>query len=149
MGVQGVNNDPLEDLLKNLPDWPGNRKPKNRPSSNAPFAEDRFNGAKPRKFLINGVEVQMFTVGGLAQALGKKATTIRAWEHRGWIPKAQYRTPKPRGPQIPEKTSRGRRLYTLEQVEFLLEAAERFNIDDKNNNDWNGFREYIKQNWPK
>lgn len=144
-----MNTDPFNDLLKDLPDWPGNRRPKNRKLSTAPAAEDRFNGAKSKKFLINGEEVEMFTIGGVAQALGKSTATIRAWEYRGWLPRAQFRTPKPRKQQIPDKTSRGRRLYTLEQVEFLLEAAERFNINDKNVGDWNGFREHIKNNWPK
>jgi len=50
--------------------------------------------------------------------------------------------------QIPEKTSQGRRLYSLEQVEFLLEAMDRFKVREVNHGDWNGFRKHIKDNWP-
>lgn len=139
--------DPL-DLFKSLPDYPGGRAPKNREGQVKAVAEDRYNGAKPKKYNINGQQVLMFTIGDLAKALGKRPSTLRVWEHRGWLPKAKYRTPKPVKQQIPEKASRGRRLYSLEQVEFLIEAMERFNIREVNHGDWNGFRKHIKDNYP-
>lgn len=139
--------DPLE-MFNNLPDYPGGRKPKNRGTKVKAIAEDRYNGAKPKKYIINGQELLMFTIGDLAKAIGKRPSTLRVWEHHGWLPKAKYRTPKPVKQQIPEKTSQGRRLYSLEQVEFLLEAMSRFNVREVNHGDWNGFRKYIKDNWP-
>jgi len=139
--------DPLE-LFKDLPDYPGGRKPKNRNRKTKPIAEDKYNGAKPKKYIINGEEVLMFTIGELAKAIGKRPSTLRVWEHRGWLPKAKYRTPKPMKQQIPEKTSQGRRLYSVQQVEFLLEAIIRFKVREINHGDWNGFRTYIKDNWP-
>lgn len=146
MGIQSVK-DPL-DLFNDLPDYPGGRKPKNREKASPAIAEDRFNGAKPKKFIINGNEVWLFTIGELAKALNKRPSTLRVWEHRGWLPKAKYRTPKPVKQQLPEKTSKGRRLYSLEQVEFLMEAMERFKVRDVNHGDWNGFRKHIKENYP-
>lgn len=139
--------DPL-DLFNSLPDYPGSRIPKNRTTKTKAVAEDRFNGAKPKKYIINGQEMYMFTIGELAKAIGKRPSTLRVWEHYGWLPKAKYRTPKPIKQQIPEKTSRGRRLYTLDQVEFLMEAINRFNIQEVNHGDWDGFRKHIKENWP-
>jgi len=139
--------DPLE-LFKDLPDYPGGRKPKNRSKKTKTIAEDRYNGAKPKKYTINGEEVLMFTIGDLAKAIGKRPSTLRVWEHRGWLPKAKYRTPKPLKQQIPEKTLQGRRLYSVVQVEFLLEAITRFKIRETNHGDWNGFRKHIKDNWP-
>ena len=139
--------DPLE-LFNSLPDYPGSRTPKNRAVKSKAVAEDRFNGAKPKKYIINGQEMYMFTIGEVAKAIGKRPSTLRVWEHRGWLPKAKYRTPKPIKQQIPEKTSRGRRLYTLDQVEFLMEAIQRFNIPEVNHGDWDGFRKHIKEHWP-
>jgi hypothetical protein len=70
------------------------------------------------------------------------------WEQQGWIPRATFRTPTPRGQQIPGKTLKGRRLYSLSQVEFLMDALEHFKIDDPNKANWDGFRKHIKNNWP-
>lgn len=141
-----MNRDPL-DLLGDLPDWPGNTPPRNR-GGKKPIALDKYNGAKPTVFRIGGVDKELFTVGQLAKALGRKAITIRMWEQQGWLPKATYRTPPPAGPQIPGKASKGRRLYSVEQLVFLTEAAEKYKIDDPNQSDWDGFRNHIKQAWP-
>jgi hypothetical protein len=145
-----MSRDPLE-LLGDLPDWPGTRPPKNRENSGTNYltAVDRFNGAKPVVYRIGGVDRQLFTVGELAKALNRKAITIRSWEHKGWLPKATYRTPAPSGHQLPNTSPKGRRLYSMEQVEFLLNAAEQYKIDDPHHPDWEGFRNHIKNHWPK
>jgi DNA-binding transcriptional MerR regulator len=49
------------------------------------------------------------TIGALARALGKSVKTLRLWETKGWIPEAVQRTPK------------GERLYTPEQVLSIRE----------------------------
>jgi hypothetical protein len=145
-----MGKDPL-DLLGDLPDWPGNTPPKNRKTTkySSKIALDRYNGAKPVIYKINGVDRPMFSVGKLAQALGRKAVTIRVWEHKGWIPRATYRTPPPRGQQLPGAQIKGRRLYSQEQVDFLIEALEKYNIQDTRSPDWVEFRSHIQHNWPK
>ena len=141
--------DPL-DMLGDLPDFPGSRPPKNRKTKNKELTTitDRFHGVKPKKFKVNGEDKLFFTIGDLAKILNRKPVTIRMWESRGYIPKAVYRTPKPRGNQIPGKSVQGRRLYSLEQVEFLVEAITRFRLDDKGG-DWDGFRKHTSQQYPK
>ncbi|CAB4154286.1 hypothetical protein UFOVP629_33 [uncultured Caudovirales phage] len=143
-----MNRDPLE-FFNSLPDFPGKTPPKNRKIvSKDPLAEDRLNGAKSKIMKINGVDRQFFTVGELAKAVNRKPVTIRSWELNGWLPKAKYRTPAPRGTQIPGKVAKGRRLYSLEQVEFLLTALLRFEIDNPAKANWDGFRQHIKNQWP-
>jgi len=144
-----MSRDPL-DLLGDLPDWPGNTPPKNRPGSKKRVSDidDRFNGARSKTFVVKGEERTFFTVGELAKALNRKPVTIRSWESRGWIPKANYRTPTPRGQQIPGKPVKGSRLYSLEQVEFLMDALQRFNLDDPVQANWEGFKKHTKTNWP-
>lgn len=142
--------DPLE-FFNNLeaPDYPGKTPPKNREKrTSGTNLEDRFNGAKGKVFRVNGEDKVFYSVGDLAKCLNRKPVTIRMWEQRGWIPKATYRTPTPRGQQIPGKTLKGRRLYSLEQVEFLMDALERFKIDDPNKANWEAFRKHIKDKWP-
>lgn len=139
--------DPL-DLLGDLPDYPGNTPPKNRGKAPAPPSSD-LNGAKGKVYRINGADVELFTIGELARALGKKPVTIRMWEREGWIPRATYRTPTPRGRQIPDRQSKGRRLYSREQVEFLANAVYSFSLGERTSPHWDKFREHVKTNWPK
>jgi hypothetical protein len=137
-------------LFDDLPDWPGNTPPKNRVSDrkvkNTPT--DALNGARGKVYRIQGEDKEFFTIGELARALNRKAVTIRSWEQRGWLPKVKYRTPAPAGEQIPGKPSKGRRLYSRSQVEFLLEAVTKFNLDHSKLANWSGFQKHIRANWP-
>lgn len=138
--------DPL-DLLGDLPYWPGKTPPKNAGQPKKRTTED-LNGARGVTYKINGVQVELFTIGELSKAIGRKPVTIRMWESQGWIPKANYRTPTPQGEQIPGKATKGRRLYTRAQVVFLAEAVTMFNLDKKASPDWVRFRNHVKANWP-
>lgn len=143
--------DKVLDMFGDLPDFPGKRLPKNRPSTKKALADnvvDRFNGARSKTYIINGETKVFFTIGELAKALGRRPVTIRMWESRGWLPKATYRTPKPKGVQIPDKSVQGRRLYSLEQVTFLVEAFETYGFSTDNPK-WDQFRAHIKNNYPK
>lgn len=73
--------------------------------------------AKPKTLSVGGQDREFFTVGNLAQALGRKPVTMRAWERAGVIPKPTFRKPSqdPRG---------ARRLYTREQVEGMVQIAK-------------------------
>lgn len=74
--------------------------------------------AKPRKYVVGGVEMEFFTVGQLARALGRQPVTIRKWEREGVIPRSTYQSPgrddDPRG---------RRRLYSRKQVEGIVRIA--------------------------
>ncbi|MGW0626208.1 MerR family transcriptional regulator [Streptomyces sp. NPDC002758] len=104
--------------------YPGSTRPlvrhRNRlnteaaPSAADPGAWD----AKPRKYVVAGVETEFFTVGDLAKALGRQPVTIRKWEREGVIPKSTYQSPGKGG------DVRGRRrLYTRQQVEGMVRIA--------------------------
>lgn len=144
-------NDKALEMLGDLPDFPGKRAPKNRPLNQKyrdNIVTDRLNGAKGKSYRVNGEDVLFFSIGELAKALGRSPVTIRMWESSGWLPKATYRTPKPKGEQIPNKIVQGRRLYSLEQVEFLLAALEQYRLNTASPQ-WDEFRKHIKQNYPK
>jgi hypothetical protein len=143
-----MTDDPIMRMFGDLPDYPGKTPPKNRKGSKPRLAEDRYRGAKSKVYSINGVDRVLFTVGEFARALGRKAVTIRMWEQQGWIPKANYRTSVPKSPTIVGKPPKGRRLYSLEQLDCVLTGAERYQIDDPVKANWEGFRKHIKDNWP-
>lgn len=88
---------------------------------------------------IGGQPRQFYTVGELAKALGREPVTIRSWEHKGWMPPPKFRTPKPRGVQLPDKAMKGRRLYTQEQVLYLVSAVRDFGLVEPKTADWGGF----------
>jgi hypothetical protein len=146
--------DPLE-LFGDLPDFPGSRTPKNRPNAKKFYNEldDRYNGAKSKIYIINGEKKVFFTVGGLAQALNRKSVTMRMWENRGWLPKPRFRTPTPQGVHFGEKSPKGRRLYSLDQVDFLIDAVNQFGLqhpyDNINPKVWEDFVQHIKNNYPR
>ena len=100
--------------------YPGTRrKIENNPPPPVP---DRLAwDAKPRIFVVGGKDVELFTVGQLAQALGREAGTIRKWESNGILPKAMYSSPSddPRGK---------RRLYTRAMVEGIVKIAKQEGI---------------------
>lgn len=140
--------DPLASL-GDLPNWPGNTPPRNRSANPKPrVTQDELNGARPKIYRIKGVDREFYTVGEVARALHRQPVTLRMWEQRGWLPKVKYRTPPPAGEQIPGKTPKGRRLYSKDQLVFLVEAVQRFHLDDQRKANWVGFRQHIRANWP-
>lgn len=145
MGFEGV-----DDLFGDLPNYPGKTPPKNRDKKPAQY-DGPLAALKPTVYIINGEAQDFYTIGQLAQALGRKPGTIRMWEDRGRIPPATYRTAEPAGEQIPGKRLRGRRLYSRRQVELIIQAVELFIGDNPKNNSarWNEFKQYIKQHWIK
>jgi hypothetical protein len=63
------------------------------------------------------VTVELFTIGALAKALGKKPVTLRKWMAKGWLPQAQYR----------EKLVGGagqRRYWSRQQIEIIHRIAK-------------------------
>lgn len=149
MGSKDVNT--LWDLFGDLPDFPGKKVPKNRPEAKSKDSvlDDRYHGAKGKEYVINGQKVILYTIGELAKALGKSPVTIRMWESKGWIPKTSYRTSPPKVEQLPGRAPKGRRLYSQEQLDILLDGMERYGISEHFTGDWEGFRQYIKDNWRK
>jgi len=142
--------DPL-DLFGDLPDFPGKTPPKNKlvEKKVATHGFDRYNGAKSKVFIINGEAQQFFTVGEFGKALGRKANTIRMWEYRGILPKANFRTPPPEGSQLPGKEPKGHRLYSLRQLDFIIDTVEKYQLDDPLKSQWESAKQHIKNNWPR
>ncbi len=128
--------------------WPGSRPPKSAAAGTQQHRAPSDMTWKGKVYRLKGEDVELFSIGDLAGILGKKPVTIRMWESKGWIPRANWRSPAPKGEQIPGRPVKGRRLYTRPQVELLYKASQKFQIDSKVSADWPGFREFIKVHWP-
>lgn len=129
------------------PDYPGKTAPKNRGALDN-VSHDWLESLRSYNYLVGGNVRKFYTIGSLAQALNRKPVTIRSWESKGWIPSASFRTPPPKGEQVPGKATKGRRLYSEAQIVFLVEAAIEFQIDDPIAPDWDGFRNHIAEHYP-
>lgn len=66
--------------------------------------------------LPNGENLDLFYIGKLATALGRTPNTIRRWEIAGILPDPCFRDPK------------GARLYSQEQIDVIVQAAEKCKI---------------------
>jgi hypothetical protein len=99
--------------------YPGSKRPlvRHPNRTDEPRPDPGRWDAKPKMLKVGGEEREFFTVGQLAQALGRQAVTIRNWERTGVIPKPTFRKPSqdPRG---------ARRLYTRAQVEGIVKIAK-------------------------
>lgn len=69
-----------------------------------------------KTYIINGKEVELFTIGELADRLDRQRQTIRKWEREGIIPAATFRS------------KAGRRLYTSEQINAIIKVVEKYDL---------------------
>lgn len=67
---------------------------------------------------LKGEQVEVFTIGALAEALEKQIVTIRLWEKKGYIPIAPYRL---RSKSLNGQKVNGNRVYTRELIEITIE----------------------------
>lgn len=68
------------------------------------------------KTTINGLEVELFYIDKLASELGRTPQTIRKWEVSGILPKPIF------------KDKNGRRLYSEDQINAIVQCAEQSNV---------------------
>ena len=78
--------------------------------------------AKPYvKTLPNGRDLELFTIGALAAAVGRPLISIRSWIKEGYIPAAPYRLPSK---MVNGKEQKGRRLYSKAMIQRLVELLD-------------------------
>jgi len=110
--------DPTDAFLDLVPRAPGSRKPtiaaRREQERTEPVPEVKWDD-KPKRYDVNGEEMEFFDIGALALALNRKSGTIRAWEAEGIIPPAQF---------VKGKGTGKRRLYTRAQIEGMRQIAD-------------------------
>lgn len=109
-------------ILQNFADLiPGKKAPVNRPVlTSTPEVQWDL---KPLVYMHNGKEREYFSISHLAAALDKAPVTIRSWENRGLLPPSPYRSPRPRRETIPGRDPKGKRLWTRDQINGIIEIA--------------------------
>lgn len=125
----------------------GGGKPPSAPTTVGSERIELLNALPSKMYNLRGVDVACYSIGTLSKVLGKSQVTIRSWEQKGWMPLPKVRTAPPVAPTIQGKAVKGRRLYTRQQVEYLVNAYETCYLDDPKRADWNKFRSLL-QSYP-
>ena len=114
--------------------YPGSKhKIEREPVSNVEFIADPWREDYTIK-TVKGVEMKMFPIGALANALGTSVPSLRNWTRKGYIPLAPYRLPA--NMIVAGEKVAGRRLYTEPMIEAAVEAFEKRGLLGKPRIEW-------------
>jgi hypothetical protein len=132
--------------------YPGSKRKRKPIEAKKPEVELDLNwDAKPiKKTLPNGRDVEMFTIGALAAALGRPVITIRSWIKEGYLPAAPYRLPATK--DVNGKNHQGRRLYSRSMVEKVVEILRTTGLLEIKRIEWSLHRQVsidIAEAWTK
>jgi hypothetical protein len=102
------------------------------------------------KTLPNGRDVELFTIGALANALGRPTITIRNWMKEGYLPASPYRLPN----SVNKKGEphAGKRLYSRAMVEKVIELLGKAGLLNTKRIEWSLHRNLsneIAEAWSK
>jgi hypothetical protein len=105
--------------------YPGSKRKRKKPEPKKPEIIPGKEWASKfyKKTLPNGTDVEMFTIGALANALGRPVITIRTWIKEGYIPASPYRLPTTKNNK--GEDHQGRRLYSKAMVEKVIELFDK------------------------
>lgn len=106
--------------------YPGSKRKRREPEPPKQKPTEDWSARPTKKTLPNGKDVEMYTLGALAAALGRPIITIRLWMKEGHLPVSPYRLPDKldkRG-----NLSKGRRLYTRPMIEAAVSAFDRAGV---------------------
>jgi hypothetical protein len=119
--------DSLAERFDDL-DYPGRRKPVNR-GGDAKAATDRAVwDDKPVRYMVGGEVREFYTISHLAAALGCSVQSIRGWENKGALPRSPFRSPRTKKPVAGGRSTKGKRLWTREQIEGIVRLARRHKV---------------------
>jgi hypothetical protein len=125
------------DLEEYYPGSKRKRKPKVEPVKEVEL--DATWDARPRTTTLpNGKDIEMFTIGAIAAALGRPVITIRAWIKEGYLPASPYRLPSKKN--VRGEDHKGRRLYSRAMVEKVVELFDKAGLLYIKRIDWEANR---------
>ena len=121
--------------------YPGSKRKRKPVVAKKPEVELDLNwDAKPiKKTLPNGRDLEMFTIGAIAAALGRPVITLRAWIKEGYLPAAPYRLPSTKN--VNGKEHQGRRLYSRAMVERVVEILRTAGLLEVKRIEWSLHRQ--------
>lgn len=108
--------------------YPGKRKPKVHEAPVAKAVDTKWDAKPTKRYKRKGAPGEFFTISALCQALGYSEQSIRAWEKQNLLPATPFRSPRTKRPNAAGRSTKGRRLWTREQIEGILLLAEEHKV---------------------
>jgi len=86
--------DEIDKMFSDLDSYyPGSKRKRREPKAPEVEVDDTWESKSYKKTLPNGKDMEFYTIGALAQALGRPVITIRQWIKTGYLPPSPYRLP--------------------------------------------------------
>ena len=131
------SNDEIEKAFADLEYIPGSKKKRRDADpkvSRRKVGESNGWDETPIIKTLGGKEVEVFTIGALAQALEKSIVSVRLWERKGYIPRAPYRL---RSKTLKGQKTGGNRVYTRALIEVTIEEFSKRGLLGTARVEWN------------
>lgn len=134
--------DFIDDLFSSVDQYyPGSKRKKKSVVDEKPKVKEEtsWDNHPHVKTLPNGRDVEFFTLGDLAKALGRPIITVRTWTNKGQLPQPPYRMPS-----VEDKNGKmwiGRRLYSRPMVEVAVEVFERNGLLNLSRIEWSQYQQ--------
>jgi hypothetical protein len=136
--------DFIDSVIADLDNFYPGSKRKRRITEVPKVKEEVSWDANPQiKPLPNGKDIELFTVGALAQALNRPFITIRTWNQKGYLPTSPYRLPTK--PNKNGEEHKGRRLYSRAMIEATVALFAQFGVLHVSRIDWSTHRQLTKE----
>lgn len=121
--------------------YPGSKRKRKTPAKKEPaVTTDQGWDSNPfKKTLPNGKDIEMFTIGALASAVGRPVITIRTWIKEGYIPASPYRLPDTVDKYGQKRA--GRRMWSRAMIETLVEKLDKAGLLSVKRIDWPDYRQ--------
>jgi len=79
--------DEIDKMFSDLDTYyPGSKRKRREPKAPEVEVDDTWESKSYTKTLPNGKDMEFYTIGALAQALGRPVITIRQWIKSGYLP---------------------------------------------------------------
>ena len=87
-----MSEDLIDELFSSVDAYyPGSKRKRREPKKVEVKTEAHWDSKPQLKPLPNGKELELFTVGALANALGRPFVSIRVWNKKGYLPRRNTR----------------------------------------------------------
>lgn len=148
-----MSDDVIDSMFGNLgKTYPGSkqvRKSLAHPARKKKEDVDSWEENPQVKKLPSGKEVELFSAGALALALGRPLVTVRLWERKGYIPRAPYRL---KSIIVDGKKKPGWRMYSRDMILSIINSFQSRGLLEAPRIDWNRHPDLsveILENWTK
>ena len=123
--------------------YPGSKRKRRETTVPEVQTKELWDSRPYLKTLPNGMEVEMFTVGALAKALGRPFITIRKWNEEGYLPSCPYRLTTTQNKN--GEDHKGRRLYSRDMIETAVELFNKAGLLHVKRIEWSLHQKLVKE----